>query len=412
MASLPDYALQVAGLGKQYRLGESSGSSLLRDTAARWIRHPWKTVRAHADPAAGVLWALRDVGFTVRRGEAVGIIGHNGAGKSTLLKLISRITEPTTGSIRIRGRIASLLEVGTVFHPDLTGRENIFMNGASLFRSREEIRRKFDAIVDFAGVEKFINTPVRRYSSGMSVRLAFAVAAHLEPEILLLDEVLAVGDAEFQRKCMGKMNEVSHQDGRTILFVSHNLASIQQLCSRVILLRQGRVVCDTDTAAGIATYLSTASVTPSEVAGRQLGEELELGSFQLSPTAVETFSDVNLEMTLRAKEGCTIHELCLVLLNNLGQRVALADFRPPAGRFTLTAGQTLRITGLLRRLAFIPGSYTAGFFLRSDRLMKDYPGLQSLEVLPRAADGSLVSYGSEFLGSVALEPTITARIEG
>jgi lipopolysaccharide transport system ATP-binding protein len=408
MSSSSDYAMQVSGLGKQYRLGEQSGSTLLRDTVARWIRRPWQAARA--DAGTKVLWALQDASFTVRRGEAVGIIGHNGAGKSTLLKLISRITEPSTGRIGIRGRIASLLEVGTGFHPDLTGRENIFMNGAILGMSRAEIRRKFDEIVDFAGVERFINTPVRRYSSGMTVRLAFAVAAHLEPEILLLDEVLAVGDAEFQRKCMGKMNEVAHHDGRTILFVSHNLASIQQLCQRVIVLHHGRIACDTDTAAGIATYLAMAGTAAGQIAGRQLGEELELGSFELSPGAVEVFGDVNFEMTLRARENCTIHELCLLLQNNLGQRVALADFRPQGGTFALSAGQTLRISGTLRRMAFIPGSYTAGFFVRADRLMKDYLGLQTLEVLPRTTGEHLLSYGSEFLGSVALDSIIATEI--
>ena len=186
-------------------------------------------------------WALKDVSFEVEKGEALGIIGRNGAGKSTLLKILSRITEPTTGRIEINGRVASLLEVGTGFHHELTGRENIFLNGAILGMSRLEIRRKFDEIVDFAGVEKFLDTPVKRYSSGMYVRLAFAVAAHLEPEVLVVDEVLAVGDAEFQKKCLGKMKEVSEGEGRTVLFVSHNLAAIRNLCTKGILLNGGQI---------------------------------------------------------------------------------------------------------------------------------------------------------------------------
>ena len=186
-------------------------------------------------------WALKDVSFEVKQGEVVGIIGRNGAGKSTLLKILSRITEPTAGRVTLRGRVASLLEVGTGFHPELTGRENIYLNGAILGMTRAEIRRKFDEIVAFAEVEKFLDTPVKRYSTGMYVRLAFAVAAHLEPEILIVDEVLAVGDAEFQKKCLGKMDEVSRRDGRTVLFVSHNMGAIERLSSRALLMRDGRL---------------------------------------------------------------------------------------------------------------------------------------------------------------------------
>jgi lipopolysaccharide transport system ATP-binding protein len=196
------------------------------------------------------------VSFDVKQGERVGIIGRNGAGKSTLLKILSRITEPTTGRVSIKGRVASLLEVGTGFHPELTGRENIYLNGAILGMSKAEIRKNFDAIVDFAGVEQFLDTPVKHYSSGMYVRLAFAVAAHLDTEILLIDEVLAVGDAEFQKKCMGKMDEISHKEGRTILFVSHNMGAIEQLCDRVICLAKGILVADTqDVSRGVKQYL-------------------------------------------------------------------------------------------------------------------------------------------------------------
>jgi ABC-type polysaccharide/polyol phosphate transport system ATPase subunit len=201
-------------------------------------------------------WALKEVSFNVQRGEVVGIIGRNGAGKSTLLKILSRITEPTGGRVILRGRVASLLEVGTGFHPELTGRENIFLNGAILGMARAEIRRKFDEIVAFAGVEKFLDTPVKRYSSGMYVRLAFAVAAHLEPEILLVDEVLAVGDTEFQKKCLGKIDEVSRQEGRTVLLVSHNLAAVAEMADRALLFDAGAVAVDGTVADAVATYLS------------------------------------------------------------------------------------------------------------------------------------------------------------
>ena len=236
-----DPVITVENVSKRYTLGTSRHDTL-RDRIAHAFRTPWKRKNAkETDPTE--FWALRDVSFQVKRGEVLGIIGRNGAGKSTLLKTLARITEPTTGRIRIRGRIASLLEVGTGFHPELTGRENIFLNGAILGMSRAEIRRKFDEMVAFAEVEQFIDTPVKRYSSGMYVRLAFAVAAHLEPEILIIDEVLAVGDAAFQKKCIGKMETVASQ-GRTVLFVSHNLAVVNELCHRAVLLAQGRLIME------------------------------------------------------------------------------------------------------------------------------------------------------------------------
>lgn len=242
--------LDVENVSKQYRLGEVGTGSLQHDIK-RW----WYNVRGKEDPYLKIgetndrtqkgesdyVWALKDIDFQVEQGQAVGIIGRNGAGKSTLLKLLSRVTKPTTGVIKYKGRIASLLEVGTGFHPEMTGRENIYLNGAILGMSRKEITRKFDEIVDFAGVERYIDTPVKRYSSGMYVRLAFAVAAHLESEILIVDEVLAVGDAEFQKKCLGKMGDVTKGEGRTVLFVSHNMTAVKELCSSGILMRNGLV---------------------------------------------------------------------------------------------------------------------------------------------------------------------------
>jgi lipopolysaccharide transport system ATP-binding protein len=243
-------AIKVENLSKQYRLGKV-GTGTLRHDLNRW----WHRVRGKEDPYLKIgdindrttkglsdyVWALRDINFEILKGEAVGIIGRNGAGKSTLLKILSRTTAPTSGSVKIKGRVASLLEVGTGFHPELSGRDNIYLNGAILGMTRKEITSKFDQIVDFSGVERYIDTPVKRYSSGMYVRLAFAVAAHLESEILIVDEVLAVGDAEFQKKCLGKMGEVSKGEGRTILFVSHNMTAIKNLCHHGILLHHGTV---------------------------------------------------------------------------------------------------------------------------------------------------------------------------
>ncbi len=241
MSSDPDIVIRARGLGKRYVIGhqaERESYLSLREVVSRNARTLARSaidlVRGRPNIAGDEVedfWALRDIDFAIRRGEVVGVIGRNGAGKSTLLKILSRITEPTEGRVEIRGRVASLLEVGTGFHPELTGRENIYLNGAILGMTHAEIRRKFDEIVAFAEVERFLDTPVKRYSSGMYVRLAFAVAAHLEPEILIVDEVLAVGDAEFQKKCLGKMGEVAGH-GRTVLFVSHNMAAVQTLCPR------------------------------------------------------------------------------------------------------------------------------------------------------------------------------------
>jgi lipopolysaccharide transport system ATP-binding protein len=249
--------IKASGLSKEYLIGarerqrETFREMLMSAATAPFTRFGRLSGRA---PAENRIWALRDVSFEVHEGEIVGLVGRNGAGKSTLLKLLSRITTPTKGRAEIRGRVGSLLEVGTGFHPELTGRENIFLNGAILGMSREEIRKKFDEIVDFAGIEAFLDTPVKRYSSGMAVRLAFAVAAHLETEVLLVDEVLAVGDAEFQRKCLGKMSDVAHS-GRTIIFVSHNMAAVENLCSRGLLLDSGKVVLDAAVDIVLSRYL-------------------------------------------------------------------------------------------------------------------------------------------------------------
>jgi lipopolysaccharide transport system ATP-binding protein len=263
--------ISVENLGKCYRIHHEKQEryTALRDVIARKVRgifHPASSIQ-HPASSDEDFWALKDVSFEVNQGEVVGIIGRNGAGKSTLLKILSRITEPTKGRITLRGRVASLLEVGTGFHPELTGRENIFLNGAILGMTRAEIRSKFDEIVAFAEIEKFIDTPVKRYSSGMYVRLAFAVAAHLEPEILIVDEVLAVGDVQFQNKCLGKMQDVSRREGRTVLFVSHNLSTVQNLCKKVLTMSNGSVAFQGDSEAGIQVYLKSGRPDESRDSG-------------------------------------------------------------------------------------------------------------------------------------------------
>lgn len=276
--------ISVQNLGKKYILNHQPQERYvsLRDVLVsktkqfgQKIRHPFKQKN---DLTHEEFWALKDINFEVQQGDKVGIIGRNGAGKSTLLKILSRITEPTTGSLKIKGRVASLLEVGTGFHPELTGRENVYLNGAILGMRRNEIKRKFDEIVAFAEVDKFLDTPVKRYSSGMYVRLAFSVAAHLEPEILIVDEVLAVGDMQFQRKCMGKMDEVG-KDGRTVLFVSHNISAIGALCSKAILLRQGELAHTGDVNSVILEYLKGSDV--SEFTLPVIEQELIINQFDI-----------------------------------------------------------------------------------------------------------------------------------
>ncbi len=327
--------ITIEGLSKRYVIdhGHGKGDGLRHviehaiTSPVAWLRERRKALRGEHEE----FWALRDVSFGVQPGEVVGIIGRNGAGKSTLLKILSRITEPTSGRVCVRGRVASLLEVGTGFHPELTGRENIFLNGAILGMSRAEIKSKFDEIVAFAGIEKFLDTPVKRYSSGMYVRLAFAVAAHLEPEILIVDEVLAVGDEEFQRKCMARMHDISRSDGRTILFVSHNMAAIQHLCSRCVLMDRGQVVQTGRTDEVVDRYLSKAveltsvklsARTDREGKGEGIITDIQFCDSEGAPVQeVRSGQTVIVKLSYAVKEGVTLS----------GCRITLAlakDFRP------------------------------------------------------------------------------------
>lgn len=290
-------AIKVENLSKAYQLGDFGTGTISRD-----LERYWAKLRGKEDPflkigetndrtskgESDIVWSLKDINFEIEQGDAIGIIGRNGAGKSTLLKILSRVTSPTTGSIKIKGRIASLLEVGTGFHPELTGRENIYLNGAILGMRKAEIKRKFDEIVAFSGVERYIDTPVKRYSSGMYVRLAFAVAAHLESEILIVDEVLAVGDAEFQKKCLGKMNDVSKGEGRTVLFVSHNMGLINQLCNNSIYLKNGIIMDFSTTETVVNNYLlnngeSFEKSLIANFAPEESDENISLISFEIKP---------------------------------------------------------------------------------------------------------------------------------
>jgi lipopolysaccharide transport system ATP-binding protein len=315
--------ITVEGLGKCYTLQHHVRSDLLLDQLAGFLRNPFRRANA-ANATAEEFWALREVSFAVNQGEVLGVIGRNGAGKSTLLKILSRITEPTTGRISLRGRVASLLEVGTGFHGELSGRENIFLNGAILGMTRAEIRRKFDEIVAFAEVEKFLDTPVKHYSSGMYVRLAFAVAAHLEPEILIVDEVLAVGDAAFQKKCLGKMREVAAGHGRTVLFVSHNSAALLDICQTGLWLDGGRVVSTGAMRDVISGYLQTSAVSRKNFAVANDRPSIEF--VELDTGALR---EGNLAFQIGFRWPSPLHPavVSIVIYNKLGQPVCGANTR-------------------------------------------------------------------------------------
>ena len=324
--SMTDATIQVQDLGKRFRIGQYEHHKTLRDAIVRAAMAPFRRGR-NAPSGPQYIWALRHISFNVQKGEAVGIIGRNGAGKSTLLKVLSRITEPTEGHAVIRGRVGSLLEVGTGFHPELTGRENIYLNGAILGMTRAEIERKFDEIVAFSEIERFLDTPVKRYSSGMYVRLAFSVAAHLEPEILLVDEVLAVGDIGFQRKCLGKMEDVT-EEGRTVLFVSHNMASIQALTERAICLEGGKIVASGETESTVEKYLAIIdSITPSgseDLSRRkdvQFLKSIEVLQNGKSVSVVKMGTPISFRLTLSASRTIKQPALYVAIDSEQGVRV-------------------------------------------------------------------------------------------
>lgn len=407
--------ITVENLGKKYSITHQQREeySCLRDVITNGVTslgkklfNPFRrTLTTNSSPiitAVEDFWALQDVSFEVKQGDRIGIIGRNGAGKSTLLKILSRITEPTTGSIRIKGRVASLLEVGTGFHPELTGRENIFLNGAVLGMQREEIRRKFDEIVDFAEIEKFLDTPVKRYSSGMYVRLAFAVAAYLEPEILIVDEVLSVGDAQFQKKCLGKMEEVGGE-GRTVLFVSHNMAVMQSLCPRACLLEDGKFVQMGPSAEVVSAYLGTVFLTSgnrelSERRDRVGGIMLRLMSFDIVDLDGASLLDIpcgkgaGFEIKFQVSSiSITNLRFCISLIEKSSGR-HVTEFNSYYGSseiYTCERGEH-KFSFIVNKMPLAPGEYIVSFIVTS--------GLEVLDQISdactlRVSDG--LFYGSE-----------------
>lgn len=361
--------IKVEGLSKRYRVGQGKRYGSLRESLVTKLKAPF---RSRAGGADSHFWALRDVGFEVQPGEILGLIGSNGAGKSTLLKVLSRITRPTAGRIELHGRVGSLLEVGTGFHPELTGRDNIFLNGSILGMRRAEIVDRFDEIVDFSGVEKFLDTPVKRYSSGMYVRLAFAVAAHLQPEIMLIDEVLAVGDAEFQKKCLGKMGDVARA-GRTVVFISHNMAAIEALCNRCIMLRGGTIVASGSTNEVIGGYIASMSQRESGTVslidhpGRTGGSDRSMKSVTLASDGIEPASAIRMGGTLSVKVafksgGPVSPVLGLVIKNSHGVSVCGFNNKFIGGYSFETRRRSGIITCKIVALPLLPGRYTIDLY--------------------------------------------------
>ncbi len=410
---MSDRVIEVKGVSKQYRLG-TVGTGTLSHDLNRW----WARVRGKEDPYSRVgqvnkrdqqaesdyVWALKDINFDVHRGEILGIIGANGAGKSTLLKLMSRITSPTTGHIRSKGRIASLLEVGTGMHPEMTARENIYLNGSIMGMRRHEITRKFDDIIDFAGCQMYVDTPVKRFSSGMKVRLGFAVAAFLEPEILIVDEVLAVGDAEFQRKCLGKMQDITESGGRTVLFVSHNMGAVQSLCSRCLVMETGEIAADTTTEYAIARYCELVvrdNCVPIHDRKDRTGTgELQLSSIRLlnsrsqSRAVVATGDDWEFELNYRGSGRISRPNIGIVITSTTGQRIArVMSSESPVEIPHLFDGNVVRMR--LKSINLLPAEYQITAFVDSLTFNSvDYiHNAMPIEVIPE--EGSLVAKVSD-----------------
>lgn len=382
--------IKIENLGKQYRVGEISTGTLSKDFQ-RWCSRilgkddPYSKIgqdRAQSrikDQNNQFIWALKDIHFEVKQGEVLGIVGKNGAGKSTLLKILSQVTSPTTGEVRIKGRIASLLEIGTGFHSELTGRENIYLNGAILGMTKREIRIKFDQIVDFSGIEQYIDTPVKRYSSGMYVRLAFSVAAHLEPEILIVDEVLAVGDSEFQKKCLGKMQDVSQKEGRTVLFVSHNLSTVENLCKNSILLEKGRLKEFDATSRIIIDYLNNKNEIELNLNDRNDRKGNGLIKFtkinisdSLRKTDKRVFigspMEINIELSKHVDIKLLNFKVAIGIDNESGTRITIIDSEVSGINYFEITEKSILIKIVIERLTLFPGKYYYTLFtsLNSD----------------------------------------------
>jgi lipopolysaccharide transport system ATP-binding protein len=403
-------AIKVENLCKKYVVGQKErGYKTFREALVDIIKVPSKCIQKfNVDSSQDMyFWALKDINFEVKHGEVIGIIGRNGAGKSTLLKVLSRITEPTQGEVRISGRITSLLEVGTGFHPELTGRENIYLNGAILGMSRSEINRKFDEIVDFAEVEKFLDTPVKRYSSGMYVRLAFAVAAHLDSEILVVDEVLAVGDIQFQKKCLGKMQTIGNS-GRTVIFVSHDMTAMQAFCSRVIRLNQGKLIGDGIAEEQISLYLKEMMgfKTNKSICNTRwiIDQSLQLLKFELSPNTIACRQDLDYHIEFSSNKRYKLDSIVILIYNSYGIRVGIVDLRNSQAKYIVDDNNLLVVSGKIKSIPLIEGEYSVGLFLDSVDVTGNFLDLTSFFVINRAVQQSdIIPYPANVRGLVEFD---------
>jgi lipopolysaccharide transport system ATP-binding protein len=397
-------AVIVNGISKNYRLGGSGRADRnLTENALYHVGRAVRTLTGRTSPEddANSFWALKDVSFEVQPGEVVALVGRNGAGKSTLLKILSRIVEPTSGTARIRGRLGSLLEVGTGFHPELNGRENIFLNGSILGMSRVEIKRKFDEIVAFADMDQFLDMPVKRYSSGMFVRLAFAIAAHLQPEVLIVDEVLAVGDAQFQKKCLGKMKDVQ-QEGRTILFVSHDMTAVRRLCNRAVLMSKGQVAMIGPTSDVIAEYLAreavltppgqTVDCRPMRRKGSQVARftELVFAGDEAGSGPVCSGGPLNAILKIHADASVVTDSIAVTISDRTGFKLINADSVRLDHPVRLNPGEN-EVQVKIRSVNLQPGSYTLGLWLAQwpDVVYDAIESTCDIEIIPNPADGSV-----------------------
>src|SRR5689334_115801 len=380
---MSDFAIRCENLSKRYRIGSPERYKTLRDAISNTALAPFHRFRNNSQNGHGYIWALQDVCCEIKRGDVVGIIGLNGAGKSTLLRILSRITEPTRGVAEIYGRVGSLLEVGTGFHPELTGRENIYLNGAILGMQKTEIDRKFDEIVSFAEVEKFLDTPVKRYSSGMYVRLAFGVAAHLETEVLLVDEVLAVGDAQFQKKCFEKMRDIGVQ-GRTILFVSHNMSAVRSICKQALIIEKGRVVAQGEIDATVDRYLSQIN------SAHDLDEAVETNTFSVTSVdltsatgpVIKTFDPVLVKVRFIPKSDIKDPGLYVSILTMDSRRLTGLDLKDFITTASLPAGEMAELGFTIESLPLLPGTYQLEIHLKdmARRLIEIVPRTFKFEV--------------------------------
>lgn len=400
---MSDLIIQAENISKVYRLGTIGTGSLRQDMQYWWN----KNVVRKTDPffvderiSKQHIWALKNVNFEIKKGEVWGIVGSNGAGKSTLLKILSRIVKPTEGRIRGKGKVSSLLEIGTGFHYELTGRENIYLSGHMLGMNKNEIKKRFDEIIAFSEIEQFLDTPVKRYSSGMYVRLAFAVAAHLEPDILIVDEVLAVGDTAFQKKCLNRIKEISRNMGKTVLFVSHNVVTVEQLCSHALYLHNGVVADSGKSSKVVNTYMNDVNAHLLQTQ-RELATGVNLEELNLGNNTINSGDDLEFSIKVQFDQKPKIKELAVLIYNSKGTRISMIDLRPYFDFITYSSTHFC-YKGVIRKMNLVEGEYYIGFFYFINDTYRDIYDLKRITIRESEMDGNFKKYDTPYRGLVEL----------